>query len=114
MLHLKKVNNYKLKNQSKINIYYKKLLKKFNNKKEPQIKTVFHELYKTYRHLLSTLMKQSKQIYYTKYFENTWNSITNSWTGIKTIISIKNIIQLSLITERLLQLRMFLITTSLL
>ena len=36
-------------------------------------------------------MKQSKQIYYTKYFENNWNNIKNTWKGIKTIISIKNI-----------------------
>ena len=36
-------------------------------------------------------MKQSKQIYYTKYFEINWNNIKNTWKGIKTIISIKNI-----------------------
>ena len=36
-------------------------------------------------------MKQSKQIYYTKYFENNWNNIKNTWKGIKTIISIKSI-----------------------
>ena len=36
-------------------------------------------------------MKQSKQIYYTKYFENNWNNIRNTWKEIKTIISIKKI-----------------------
>ena len=36
-------------------------------------------------------MKQSKQNYYTKYFENNWNNIKNTWKGIETIISIKNI-----------------------
>ena len=36
-------------------------------------------------------MKQSKQIYYTKYFENNWNNIKNTWKRIKTIISVKNI-----------------------
>ena len=36
-------------------------------------------------------MKQRKQIYYTKHFENNWNNIKNTWKGIKTIISIKNI-----------------------
>ena len=52
-------------------IYIKnKLLNKCINKKDPHIKAVFHQLYKTYRNLLSTLMKQSKQIYYTKYFDN--------------------------------------------
>ena len=68
-----------------------KLLKKFINKKDPQIKAVFHEQYRTYKNLLSKLMKQSKQIYYTKYFENNWNNIKNTWKGIKTIIPIKNI-----------------------
>ena len=36
-------------------------------------------------------MKQSKQIYSTKHFENNWNNIKNTWKGIKTIILIKNI-----------------------
>ena len=36
-------------------------------------------------------MKESKQIYYTKYFEGNWNNIKNTWKGIKTIVSIKNI-----------------------
>ena len=68
-----------------------KLLKKFINKKDQQIKAVFHEWYKTYRNLLSTLMKQSKQFHYTKIFENNLNNIKNTWKRIKTIISIKNI-----------------------
>ena len=36
-------------------------------------------------------MKESKQICYRKYFESSWNNIRNTWKGIKTIISIKNI-----------------------
>ena len=64
-----------------------KLLQKSINKKDPQIKAEFHEIY----NLLSTLMKKSKQIYYTKYFESNWNNIRSTWKGIKTIISIKNI-----------------------
>ena len=36
-------------------------------------------------------MKESKQIYYTKYFESNWNNIRNSWKGIKAMILIKNI-----------------------
>ena len=36
-------------------------------------------------------MKQSKQNHYTKYFENNWNNIKNTWKEIKTTISIKNI-----------------------
>ena len=96
---LKKFKKYKLRFKNKPwitsgiqkSIYIKnKLLKKFINKKDPQSKAIFHEQYKTYRNLLSTLMKQSKQNYYTKYFENNWNNIKNAWKEIKTIISIKN------------------------
>ena len=96
---IKKVNKYKLRIRNKPwitsgiqkAVYIKnKLLKKIINKEDPQSKAIFHEHYKTYRNLLSTLMKQSKQIYYTKYFENNWNNIKNTWEGIKTIILIKN------------------------
>ena len=75
----KNVNKYKCRFKNKPwitsgtqkSIYInKKLLKKFINKKDLQSKAIFHEQYKTYRNLLSTSMKQSKQIYYTKYFEN--------------------------------------------
>ena len=38
------------------------------------MKALLHEQYKTFRNLFSTL-QQSKQIYYTKYFENNWNNI---------------------------------------
>ena len=71
---LRKVNKYKLRFKKKPwttsgiqkSIYIKnKLLKKFISKKDLLIKVVFHEQYKTYRNLLSTLMKQSKQMYYT-------------------------------------------------
>ena len=43
-------------------------LKKFMNKNETQIKAEFHEKFKTSRNL-STFMRESKQFYYTKYFE---------------------------------------------
>ena len=74
---LKKVNKYKLRFKNKPwitsgiqkSIYIEnKLLKKFINKKDPQTKVTFYEQYKTYRNLLSTLMKQRKQTYYAKYF----------------------------------------------
>ena len=65
----KKISKYKLKLITKPwktfgiqkSIFIKnKLLKKFINRKDPQIKAEFHEKYKTYRNLLSTLMKKSK------------------------------------------------------
>ena len=66
-----------------------KLLKRFINKKDPQIKAEFYEKRTKYRNLLSTLLKESAQIYYIKYLESNWNYIRNTWKGIKTIISIK-------------------------
>ena len=96
----KKISKHKLKFKTKPWITFgiqksisvkNKLLKKFINKKDPQIKAECHEKYKKYRNLLSTLLKESKHICYTKYFESNWNNIRNTWKGIKTIISIKNI-----------------------
>ena len=78
---------YKLKFRTKLWITFgiqksisikKKLLRKFINKNNPQIKAEFHEKCKTYRNLLSTLTKDIKQIYYTKYFESNWNNIENT------------------------------------
>ena len=69
----KKISKHKLKFKTKPWITFgiqksisikNKLLKKFISKKDPQIKAEFHEKYKTYRNLLSTLMKESKQIYF--------------------------------------------------
>ena len=96
----KKISKYKLKFKTKTWITFgiqksisvkNKLLKKLINKKDPQIKAECHEKYKKYRNLLSTLLKESKQIYCTKYYESNWNNIRNTWKRIKTIISIKNI-----------------------
>ena len=79
---------YKLKFRTKLWITFgiqksisikNKLLNKFINKNDPQIKAEFHEKYKTYRNLLSTLIKEIKQIYYTKYFESNWNNIENKY-----------------------------------
>ena len=94
----KKVNKYKLtlKEEPWMTsgiqelIYIKnKLLKGFINKKDPQITAVFHEQCKTYRNFLSTLMKQSNQIYHTKYFENNWNNIKNTWKKSKLYSKLK-------------------------
>ena len=75
----KKISKYKLKFKAKPWIIFgiqklvsvkNKLLKKFVYKKDPQIKAECHEKYEKCRNLLSTLLKKSKQIYYTKYFES--------------------------------------------
>ena len=41
--------------------------------------------------MLSTILKQSKTNNYNHYFEANWNSIKNTWKGIKSILNIKNI-----------------------
>ena len=41
--------------------------------------------------MLSTILKQSKTNCYNHYFETNWNSIKNTWKGIKSILNIKSI-----------------------
>ena len=65
-------------------------LKSFINLKDPQTKEIFHEQYKDYRNMFSTLSKKSKTNYYNQYFEANMNNIKNTWKGIKSIITIKN------------------------
>ena len=41
--------------------------------------------------MLSTILKQSKTNCYNHYFQTNWNSIKNTWKGLKSILNIKNI-----------------------
>ena len=97
---LERIKKYKLKFQSKRWITLglqksisvkNKLLKDFINKKDPVLKEEFHTKCKKYRNLLFTFMKKIKQAYYDKYFERNWNDIKNTWKGIKSLISLKNL-----------------------
>ena len=94
----KRINKNKLEFNSKPWIGFQesislknKLLKNFINKKELILKEEFHINYKNYRNLLSTYMKKSKQAYYDKYFERSWNYIKNTWKGIKSFSSLKTV-----------------------
>ena len=96
---LKRVNKYKLKFKSKpwitpaiqkSIIVNNNLLKIFINSKDPETKKIFHEKYKDYRNMVSTLLKKSKICYYNQYFEANMNNIKSTWKGIKSIITIKN------------------------
>ena len=67
----KRVNKYKLKFKSKPVItpaiqkpisVKNNLPKRFINSKDPQTKDIFHEQYKGYRNMLSTLLRKAKQI----------------------------------------------------
>ena len=64
-----------------------KFFKKYINTKDETLKHFFHEKYKTYRNLLSTLLKRSKQSYYENFFNRNINDIKHTWKGIKSIIS---------------------------
>ena len=97
---LKKVNKHRLKFKTKPwitpalqKLIFNKnnLLKKFITAKDPQVKERYHKEYKDYRNMLSTILKQSKTNYYNHYFETNWNSIKNTWKGIKSILNIKSI-----------------------
>ena len=70
---LNRVNKYKLKFKSKPRItpaiqksisVKNNLLKRFINSKDLQTKDIFHEQYKDYRIMLSTLLKKNKTNYY--------------------------------------------------
>ena len=41
--------------------------------------------------MLPTIFKQSRSNYYNHYFETNWNSIKNTWKGIKYILRMKKI-----------------------
>ena len=66
------------------------LLNKFIKSKDPRTKEHHHLKYKTYRNMLSTLMKKSKMNYYNHYFKNNWDYIKNTWKGMKSILNINN------------------------
>ena len=53
-------------------------------------KNELHNNNKVYRNLISTLMKRSKQNYYSEYFESKLTNIKNTWKGIKSIISMRS------------------------
>ena len=67
---------------SKIN-FLKIILKDITQKNEPP------NNYNIYRNLISTLMKRSKQNYYSKYFESNLTNIKNTWKSIKSLISMR-------------------------
>ena len=64
----------------------------FIKKRNPTIKAELHLKYKNHRNLISTLLKSSTQNYYKKYFESAIQKII--WKGIKSIITMKNVISM--------------------
>ena len=55
-----------------------KIFKNYIKKKDINQKNKLHNNYKIYRNLISSLMKKSKQNYYSKYFESNYPNIKNT------------------------------------
>ena len=53
------------------------------------IREKLHNDYKSYRNVISTLLKQSKKKYYDKYFKDNINNMKNTRKGIRSIISLQ-------------------------
>ena len=49
-----------------------------------------HEKYKQYRNLISTVLKRSKSLYFTKFFNDSLNNLKNTWKGIQNLIPLKS------------------------
>ena len=58
--------------------------------KDPCKRNESHIRYKQYRNLLSTLLKKSKQFYFTIFFQENIKDLKYMWRGIKKIISSNN------------------------
>ena len=95
MHHLKRLPNIDLNSQlssalQKSISIKNKIFKNYIKKKDITQKNKLHNHYKIYRNLISSLMKKSKQNYYSKYFESNYPNIKNTWKGIKSIISMRS------------------------
>ena len=64
---------------------------KFIKSNDINQKNEIHIKYKQYRNLISTLLKRSKCLYFTKFFNDNLNNLKNTWKGIKNLISLKNV-----------------------
>ena len=67
------------------------LFAKFIKSNDINQKNEMHIKYKQYRNLISTLLKRSKRLYFTKFFNDNLNNLKNTWKGIKNLISLKTV-----------------------
>ena len=63
---------------------------KFVKCKNQKPKEFYHSNYKTYRNLLSTLLKRAKEKYFSKFFNENIKDIKKTWIWIKSLVSIKH------------------------
>ena len=74
-----------LKNINKKN----KLYQKFCKAKDPARKEQIHEEFKVLRNSVTNRLRESKENYYRKYFEDNKLNLRKIWNGIKEIINLK-------------------------
>ena len=65
-----------------------KLSKRRARAKDPQIKSELSEKYKRYRNMIVTLLKQSKNNYYSSYFLRNQSNIKKTCDGIRNVINV--------------------------
>ena len=70
--------------KKKSNIY-----SRFVKCKNKILKELHPNNYKSYRNLLSTLLKRDKEKYFTNFFNKNIKDIKKTWKGIKTLVSMK-------------------------
>ena len=63
---------------------------KFLKCKNWKLKEFYHNNYKTYRNLLSTLLKRAKEKYLLSFFNENMKDIKKTWIGIKSLVSMKH------------------------
>ncbi|XP_065642863.1 uncharacterized protein LOC136074468 [Hydra vulgaris] len=67
-----------------------KIHKKFIKCKNQKLKLEYFQRFKSYRNQINNLIRYSKKLYYSKYFNETVNNLRNTWKGIKSIINLKS------------------------
>ena len=96
---LKKLNKQERKFQQKpwitkgLQVSIKKknsIFRKYIRCQNKILKKDLHLQYKNYRNLLSTLLKDSKETYFSSYFKDNIKDIKKTWKGIKSVISMKS------------------------
>ena len=83
----------------KLFFIYNKMYKDSINKIDLTQKTELHFKYKSYKNILPTLTKKSKQNYFSKFSGNNLNNFKKTWKGIKSAISLKSFIRCPNVTH---------------
>ena len=82
-----------LKSMAKRDIIYKD----FAKEKNPVFKERLGSIYRSYRNLIVTLLRNSKKKYHTDYFEEHKRNMKKTWDGIRDLINVsKNHPQISM------------------